>query len=97
MPHYWIGVYTYRISHADLHDFVKEHFADNVGATLRDTDGSFVDREMIGRKVGPFGWVLTKKTMVYSYVKRIRYVARILSRCRDRPDLSGFCVLVVHA
>lgn len=61
---------TYKISQADLHDFVKKHFADDGASTLRGTDGKFVDRKMIGTTVGPFGWVVTKDTIVYSYVKR---------------------------
>ena len=66
LDHYAI----YTISQADLHDFVQEHFADKGALTLQDRAGKSVDREMIGTTVGPFGWLVTKDTIVYSYIKR---------------------------
>lgn len=61
---------TYRISEADLHDFLNKRFADK-GATL-DTlgDRTPVNPERIGNEVGPLGFVVTENTTVYSYAAR---------------------------
>ena len=56
---------TYTISHSDLYDFVKENFADTRPNVMRQRDETFGSREMIGRKVGPFGWVVTEDTILY--------------------------------
>jgi hypothetical protein len=58
---------TYKISEAELNDFLNKRFADN--GTMLD---SFSDRtpanpEIIGNEVGPLGWVVTEDTFVYSY------------------------------
>ena len=66
LDHYAI----YKISQADLHDFVHKHFVDKGSNALLDRDGKFVDRDKIGTTVGPFGWVITKDTIVYSYTQR---------------------------
>ena len=58
---------TYKISEADLHDFLNQRFADG-GATLASLrDSTPVNPKKIGSKVGPFGWVVTINTVVYSY------------------------------
>ena len=51
---------TYKISEADLNDFLKKRFANDGNRTP-------VEFTRIGSKVGPLGWVLTKNTVVYSY------------------------------
>ena len=58
---------TYRISEADLHDFLNKRFADH-GATLDSLrDRTPVNPKRIGNEVGPLGFVVTENTIVYSY------------------------------
>ena len=58
---------TYRISEADLNDFLNKRFADN--GTMLDffSDRSPANPKRIGNEVGPLGFVVTKNTVVYSY------------------------------
>ena len=58
---------TYRISEADLHDFLNKRFAD-AGATLDSLrDRKPANPKRIGNEVGPLGWVVTENTVLYSY------------------------------
>ncbi len=58
---------TYTISESDLNKFLNQKFADE-GETL----DSFSERSPtapsdVGKKIEPFGWVLTKDTVSYCY------------------------------
>ncbi len=58
---------TYKISEAELNEFLIERFADN--GTMLDSysDRRPADPKSIGNEVGPLGWVVTENTVVYSY------------------------------
>ena len=59
---------TYRISEAELNDFLNKRFADNgkIFDSFSD-DRSRPNPKRIGKEVGPLGWVVTEDTVEYSY------------------------------
>ena len=58
---------TYRISEADLNDFLNKRFA-RPGETLDSfSERSPANPEDIGKAIGPLGWVVTEDTVEYAY------------------------------
>jgi hypothetical protein len=58
---------TYRISEADLNDFLNKRFA-RLGEALDSfSERSPANPEDIGEAIGPLGWVVTEDTVEYIY------------------------------
>lgn len=58
---------TYKISEAELNAFLDKRFA-RPGETLDSfSERSLMNPARIGKAIGPFGWVVTKTTVQYSY------------------------------
>lgn len=58
---------TYKISEADLNEFLNKRFADNGKLLDSFNDRTPADPKSIGKAIGPLGWVVTENTVVYSY------------------------------
>jgi len=58
---------TYRISEADLNDFLNRRFARPGEALDSFSERSPANPENIGKAIGPLGWVATEDTVEYTY------------------------------
>ena len=61
---------TYTVSRVDLQKFLKKRFIDQGASQQFHGNGEFVEPRMVGKTVGPLGWVVTKDTVVHSYADR---------------------------
>ena len=58
---------SYRISEADLNDFLNKRFARPGEALDSFSERSPANPEDIGKAIGPLGWVVTDDTVEYTY------------------------------
>lgn len=58
---------TYTISEQDLNDFLNRRFASNGKKLDSFGDRTRANPKLIGKEVGPLGWVVTEDTVLYSY------------------------------
>jgi hypothetical protein len=61
---------TYTVSRVELQKFLKERFIDEGASPQFDGNGQFVEPRMVGKTVGPLGWVVTKDTIHLGYTER---------------------------